>query len=89
MSLITIAKYSLLISVVLVYVIYTIKVSKVLNKSVVFSKSVKAFHLIAIWLFPFIWALILMELIKSSPGSHEVDKKVNEGPFFDAYKNYE
>ena len=85
----SIVKYTFLITLIIFYFIDTIKSYKLINQSVIFSGSLKRFHLVMIWLFPFIWSFILKNLIKSSPGSHEVEKKIVEGPFFDAYKNSE
>lgn len=89
MTTILITKYLLLTSIIVIYIIYTVSAHKMVKKSMVFSRKVRTFHLSMLWLFPFIWAIALKILIKSAPGSHEVEKKEEDGPFFDVYRNFE
>jgi hypothetical protein len=63
------------------YLIFTIRFSRSLKKNIVFSKRIRLFHLIMIWLIPFVWALLLKALTKSAPGSHEVEEKEDPQPF--------
>ncbi|MDB5200800.1 MAG: hypothetical protein JWQ27_209 [Ferruginibacter sp.] len=63
------------------YAVFTIRYNRVLRKNEIFSKGLRIFHQIMIWLVPFVWALLLKGLSKSAPGSHEVDNKVDPQPF--------
>ena len=63
------------------YLIFTIRYFRVLKKNIVFSNGARVFHLIMIWLVPFIWALLLKALTKSTPGSYEVEEKEESQPF--------
>ena len=46
----------------LFYFIYTYRNYQKLKNSILFTQGVKKFHLIAIWLVPVIWVLLLTEL---------------------------
>lgn len=82
-------KYILLVGLIVFYFIYTISYTKVLKSSIVFTRSVRRFHLILIWIIPFGWIWILKSLTKGTPGSHEVDKYQDTAPFFDVYNSGE
>lgn len=74
----------LIISVTIIfYFIFTIRYFFVLRKNIVFTGKIKTFHLIMIWLVPFIWILILKSLTPSTPGSYEIKDKGNSKPFSD------
>jgi len=72
---------------IIFYLIFTIRYFFVFRKNVVFTGKIKAFHLIMIWLVPFIWILILKSLTQSTPGSYEVKNKGNSKPFSDNDKD--
>ena len=80
-----VVKYSILFALILFYLIYTIRYSLVFKKNTIFSGRLKAFHFCMIWLIPFIWILLLKGFTKSTPGSHELEKKKDSDPFFDTY----
>ncbi|CAN5418078.1 hypothetical protein BH10BAC2_BH10BAC2_18300 [soil metagenome] len=82
----TIIKYLLLVTIVIIYIIYTIRYSIFFNKSILFSKPIKAFHLFMFWIIPFIWIFLIRSITKSTPGSHEIKKKQDNEPHFDAYR---
>lgn len=42
-----------------------------------------------IWVIPFLWILLLKNLMKSAPGSHEIEKKKESQSFLDVYSNAE
>ena len=77
----TIIQGTIIIAFTIAYLIFTIRHFRILKKNIVFSPRVKVFHLIMIWLVPFVWALLLRGLTKSTPGSHEVEEKVDPEPF--------
>ena len=66
---------------VIAYLIFTIRNFQELKKNTIFTHRVKVFHLIMIWLIPFVWALLLKALSKSAPGSYEVEEKADPKPF--------
>ena len=72
---------TIIIVFAIVYLIFTIRHFRILKKNIVFSRRVKVFHLIMIWLVPFVWALFLRGLTKTTPGSHEVEEKAEPEPF--------
>jgi hypothetical protein len=65
------------------YVAFTLRYYRKLRSNIIFSKTVRRFHQVMIWLIPFIWGLLLTGLIKSTPGSHEVENKIDPKPFSD------
>jgi hypothetical protein len=74
----------LLILVLLVfYLIVTIRYFFVFKKSILFTGRIKIFHLVMIWLIPFIWIFILKSLTKPTPGSYELKKTSPPKPFSD------
>lgn len=82
-----IIRRSIMVALVIFYLLFTTKYARVLNKSVLFDRKIKAFHSFMIWFVPFVWILILMTLTKSTPGSHEVENKSDPKPYSDAYEN--
>ena len=66
---------------VLSYLIFTILNFRELRKSIIFTRWVKVFHLVMIWIIPFAWVLFLKALSKSAPGSYEVEQKADPAPF--------
>jgi hypothetical protein len=67
--------------VAIAYLVFTIRYYRKLKANIVFSKSVKKFHQVMIWLVPFIWGLLLIALSKSEPGSYEIENKEDPQPF--------
>jgi hypothetical protein len=65
------------------YLLFTIYHFRLLQKSELYTPAVKIFHLVMIWLVPFVWALLLKALSRSAPGSYEVEKKEEPTPFSD------
>ena len=65
------------------YFIATSRFHLVFKKNMIFTGKIKTFHLVMIWLIPFIWILILKSLTKSTPGSYEVKSKNSSNPFSD------
>ena len=63
------------------YLVFTIRYYRKLKKNITFSKNVRRFHQVMIWLVPFIWGLFLTSLIKTTPGSYEIEKKDDPQPF--------
>ena len=63
------------------YLVFTIRYYRKLKKNIAFSKNVRRFHQVMIWMVPFIWGLLLTSLIKTTPGSYEIEKKEDPQPF--------
>ncbi|CAN5662076.1 hypothetical protein BH11BAC3_BH11BAC3_20810 [soil metagenome] len=69
---------TVLIAASLIYsLIYTVK----FRETKLFTGNVRTFHLVMIWLVPFIWIFILKSITKSTPGSHEFPDKNNSTTF--------
>jgi len=68
---------------IIFYFIFTIRYFFVFRKNVIFTGKIKVFHLVMMWLIPFIWILILKALTKSTPGSYQIEKKGAAIPFSD------
>ena len=75
--------YSIVTAWILFYLMYTIKYSIVFKTNVIFTGKTKTFHLIMIWLVPFLWIFLLKSLMKSTPGSFEINEKKNPESFTD------
>jgi hypothetical protein len=75
--------FLLIFTLLIIYIIYTIRYFLVVRKSLFFSGKIKVLHLVLIWLIPFIWIFILKNLTKSTPGSYEGKNKDNYKPFSD------
>ena len=76
-----ILQWCLLSAVIIFYLIFTINFFISFKKNIIFTGRIKLFHLIVIWIIPFIWILILKSLLKSTPGSYEIDDKKDPEPF--------
>jgi hypothetical protein len=60
----------------IVYIIYTIRYLILFNQKGYFAGRLKMFHILMMWLIPFIWIILLKNLFKPTPGSyHFIDKK--------------
>jgi hypothetical protein len=69
-------KLVILAVILIVYLTYTIRYSIEVNRSNYFTGRFKAFHIVLIWIIPFVWIILLKGLFKPTPGSHEfTDKK--------------
>lgn len=80
-----IPKIILILSVFVFYFIFTLSYYKKLSQSVLFSKRIKLFHKVAIWIIPFIWILILIGVTNRTPGSFEIIDKKHDEPWSDPY----
>jgi hypothetical protein len=62
--------------ILMVYFIYTIRYLIQFNRSDYFTGRLKSLHIVLIWLIPFVWIILLKNLFKTTPGSHQFgDKK--------------
>ena len=80
---ILIARDLIICGTIIFYFLFTIRYFLVFKKNVIFTGKIKAFHLVMMWLIPFIWILILQALTKSTPGSYQIEKKEAPIPFSD------
>lgn len=71
----TLLQYCFFGILLLFYLFYTLRYFKTLKSTVLFTRTVKRFHMIAIWVVPFIWILLLKAITKPTPGSYEVAEK--------------
>jgi hypothetical protein len=83
MTKILIVKNLIIYGTIVFYFIFTIRYFLVFRKNIIFTGKIKAFHLVMMWLIPFIWILILKALTKSTPGSYQIEKKEVAIPFSD------
>jgi heme/copper-type cytochrome/quinol oxidase subunit 2 len=74
-----------ILGVLVFYFLYTIWFYKKLKHSVLFSRRIKRFHTVAIWVIPFIWILILKAFTMRTPGSHEMEHTPQDEPWSDPY----
>ena len=65
------------------YLTITIRYFFDFRKNIIFTGKIKAFHLVMIWLVPFVWIFMLKSLTKSNPGSYEIKNKDSSKPFSD------
>lgn len=71
----------MIFGIIIFYLIFTIRYFLVFRKNIIFTERIKIFHLIMIWVIPFIWIIILKSITQSSPGSYEVKNKSEPIPF--------
>jgi len=69
--------------VLVLYFVFTIRYFLQLRRNSFFSGQVKTFHLLMIWLIPFVWILLLKSLTTTTPGSHEVRNRQTSKPYSD------
>ncbi|MFL5729611.1 MAG: hypothetical protein ACJ75J_09020 [Cytophagaceae bacterium] len=75
-----------LISVILVYLAYTLHFAIQFNRSnYLFSRWQKVLHNILIWFIPFIWIVILKLLSKPMPGYHQYKSSRKKGMFYESW----
>jgi hypothetical protein len=71
-----IMKIALVSIVGLVYIIYSIRYLIHFIQNKYFTGRLKIFHIVMIFLVPFIWIILLKNLFKPTPGSYQfIDKK--------------
>jgi len=75
-----ILEYSLLGVLFIFYVAYSFRFSQTFMKSIYFTRRIKTFHLIMIWLVPFFWIFILKSVTKPTPGSGKFENKASPEP---------
>jgi len=85
MSTANIIKYSILFILVVLYVIYTIRYMRKLRTNILFSKRLKLFHGIMIWVVPYLWIFLIENFTKTTPGSYKFEKKQEDSPYQDPY----
>ncbi len=68
-------------AIVIFYLVFTTRYFLKFRKNIIFTGAVKTFHSIMIWIVPFFWILLLKALTKTTPGSYEIEKKVDPKPF--------
>ena len=73
----------IIIGVIIFYFAFTLRYFFEFKKNLIFTGKVKIFHLIMIWVIPFLWILVLKSLTKDTPGSYEIEDKSNTKPFSD------
>jgi hypothetical protein len=78
-----IIKGLILFCIIAFYFIYTVRYFLLFRKNIIFTGKIKVFHLITMWLIPFIWILLLKSLLKSTPESYEIEDKSEPIPFSD------
>ena len=80
----------LLIGLLTVYILWTLNfVIKFNRTDKFFNKGQKIFHNILIWAIPFVWIIILKNITKPTPGSHNFkktkDKRTKDkSPFYES-----
>lgn len=70
-----IIKIVLLSVICIVYIIYSIRYSIQFCRSNYFTGGLKGFHMLMIWLIPFIWIILLKTLFKPIQGSYQFNNK--------------
>ncbi len=80
MERLTIIRLVLLLLLLAVHIVYTLGFALSFKKSILFTKRLKTFHLIMIWLVPFVWIFLLKSFIKDNPGSWQIEKKSDPEP---------
>jgi len=81
----TVIKYSILFLLVILYLIYTIRYIKKIRNNILFSKRLKIFHGIMIWLIPFLWIFLIENFTKTASGSYKIEKKEEDVPYYNPY----
>ncbi len=78
-------KYGAAMLLISGYLLYTMRFSRKLNKSNLFSKNIRKIHAVMIWLIPFIWIFLLENITKPTPGSLKISKKEEDQSFSNPY----
>lgn len=76
--------YFILFLVFLAHIGYAVYVMPKLRGSVFLTGKLKVIHLILLWIIPFLWGLLIVVLVKKSPGTGEEEltfDDVNPNPF--------
>lgn len=73
----------IIFGIIIFYFVFTTRYFFEFKKNLIFTGKIKVFHLIMIWVIPFLWILILKCLTKDTPGSYEIENKSNPKPFSD------
>lgn len=70
-----IARYALLVVVVLFYLVKTFRFSLLFSKNNYFTGGKKVFHAVMIWVVPFLWMTLLKSILKPNAGSASYSKR--------------
>lgn len=76
-----VAEYIFIGAILAFYLMYTIKYMLTLKKNPFFKGRRKIFHMLMIWLVPFIWILLLKTFFTPIPGSHRFKNKKDRDHF--------
>jgi len=85
MAAVTVIKYSIIILLAFFYLIYTVRYLKKIRSNILFSKRLKLFHGIMIWLIPFLWIFLIENFTKTASGSYKIEKKEEDVPYYNPY----
>jgi hypothetical protein len=77
MDKVSLIQYAVLSIIGIFYLVYTIRFVITFREDIIFSRRLKIFHSIMIWVVPFIWIFLLKSLLKSTPDSHKFENKVS------------
>jgi hypothetical protein len=83
MESILIFKYGIGVSILIVYLTYTIRYTIKFRSVSVFNRRRKIFHYILIWIFAFFWIMILKSFLKPTHGSDKYKNKKDTDGFAD------
>jgi len=74
-----------LITVFVIYVIYTLSFAIKLNKAnTIFNGNQKLIHNILIWIIPFFWIMVIKTIMKPTPGSEKFKKTKPNASFYES-----
>lgn len=75
-----IIRWAFLIVFLILHIVYTLHFTFSFKKSILFTQRQKAFHLIMIWLIPFVWVMLLKNFTKDTPGYWQIENKSDPEP---------
>jgi len=81
-----VAEYIFIGGILFFYFIYTIMYAFTLKKNPFFRGRRKIFHMIMIWLVPFLWIMFLKDFFKPIPGSYHFKNKKDRDPFTEKHE---
>lgn len=78
-------KYFIIFGLLAFYIIWTLRFALDFNKTdAYFNKGPKLIHNVLIWLVPFVWIIVIKNITKQTPGSHNFKKKDDEDTFYES-----
>ena len=73
-------------TIIILYIYFSLKGTNKILRTVYLDKSKRILNLVLLWLIPFLWYFVVMQILSKTPGSHQVKIKndVSSNNFYES-----